>query len=66
MYKNRKEIIYKQFPMRIEESLALELDEMCKATKMNKTTFSRVALQKLIKELHESGAAQSIASVCAV
>ena len=52
--------------MRIEESLALELDEMCKVTKMNKTTFSRVALQKLIKELHESGAAQSIASVCAV
>jgi predicted DNA-binding protein len=66
MYKNTNEIIYKQFPMRLELSLANELDDCARETNMNKTTISRIAIQKLLKELRESGAAASIAAVCEV
>lgn len=56
---------YKQFPMRITSELANELDALSKQTRINKTTISRIALQKFITELKKSGAGDTIGQVCA-
>jgi predicted transcriptional regulator len=66
MYSTAQDIIYKQFPMRLEISLARELDHVAKETNINKTTISRIAIQKFLKEMRESGTLNSIASVCEV
>jgi predicted transcriptional regulator len=66
MYSTAQDIIYKQFPMRLEISLARELDHVAKESNINKTTLSRIAIQKFLKEMRESGAVTSIANVCEV
>jgi predicted transcriptional regulator len=63
MYSTAQDIIYKQFPMRLELSLARELDHVAKETNINKTTISRIAIQKFLKEIRESGTVKSITSV---
>ena len=63
MYSNVQEVIYKQFPMRLEISLARELDHVAKETNINKTTISRIAIQKLLKEMREAGTVKSITTV---
>jgi predicted transcriptional regulator len=46
---------YRQFPLRLTSDMADRLDEIAKKTRINKTTISRIALQKFIFELEKSG-----------
>lgn len=57
---------YKMFPVRIEWTLADELDRVAKRTRINKTTISRIAIQKFIAEIQRSGADQVLDGVCAL
>jgi predicted transcriptional regulator len=57
---------YRQFPMRLTADLADELDRIAKRTRINKTTISRIALQKFIAEIQRSGADAVLDEMCAV
>lgn len=46
----------KQFPLRLEYDLAIELDQCAKDMKLTKTAISRIAIKKLLTELQKSGA----------
>ncbi len=55
---------YRQFPMRLTADLADELDRIAKRTRINKTTISRIALQKFIAEIERSGADAVLDEMC--
>ena len=55
---------YRQFPLRLPADMADELDQVAKRTRINKTTISRIALQKFLTEIERSGAAQMLDEVC--
>ena len=55
---------YRQFPLRLPAHMADELDRVAKSTRINKTTISRIALQKFLIEIERSGAAQMLDEVC--
>jgi predicted DNA-binding protein len=55
---------YRQFPLRLPAEMADELDQVAKRTRINKTTISRIALQKFLIEIERSGAAQMLDEVC--
>lgn len=55
---------YRQFPLRLPAEMADELDAIAKRTRINKTTISRIALQKFLMEIERSGAAQMLDEVC--
>lgn len=57
---------YRQFPLRLTHDLADELDRIAKRTRINKTTISRIAIQKFIAEIERTGADQVLDGVCAV
>lgn len=57
---------YRQFPLRLTHDLADELDRIAKRTRINKTTISRIAIQKFISEIERSGADEVLDGVCAV
>ena len=57
---------YRQFPLRLNSQLADELDRVAKQTRINKTTISRIALQKFLAEIERSGANKVLDGVCAV
>ncbi len=57
---------YRQFPLRLPASMADELDRIAARTRINKTTISRIALQKFIAELERSGADKTLEKVCAI
>jgi hypothetical protein len=42
-----------------------ELDRVAKQTRINKTTISRIALQKFLAEIDRSGASEMLDKVCA-
>jgi predicted DNA-binding protein len=54
------------FPVRLEHSLMNELNRISKETKINKTTISRIAIEKMIKELQTTGVAESLKNTFAV
>jgi hypothetical protein len=43
-----------------------ELDRVAKQTRINKTTISRIALQKFLAEIERSGASEMLDGVCSV
>ena len=64
--KSQQEIIWKQFPIRLEEPMFEELDRIAKQTNINKTTISRIAIQQFMDRLDSSGISNAIEKVCAV
>lgn len=57
---------YRQFPLRLPAQIADDLDRIAAQTRINKTTISRIALQKFIAELQRSGANKTLNEVCAI
>ena len=57
---------YRQFPMRLTAEMFDELDRVSKQTRINKTTISRIALQKFLAQIERSGANEMLDEVCAV
>ena len=64
--KSQQEIIWKQFPVRLEEPMFDELDRIAKQTNINKTTISRIAIQQFMDRLDSSGISNALEKVCAV
>ena len=64
--KSQQEIIWRQFPVRLEEQMFEELDRIAKQTNINKTTISRIAIQQFMDRLDSSGISNAIEKVCAV
>ncbi len=58
--------LYRQFPMRLTAEMFEELDRVAKQTRINKTTISRIALQKFLNQIEQSGATAVLDEVCAV
>jgi hypothetical protein len=54
---------YRQFPLRLPAHMADELDRVAKSTRINKTTISRIALEKFLAEIDRSGAGAAIEGV---
>lgn len=63
--KSQQEIIWKQFPVRLEEPMFEELDRIAKKTNINKTTISRIAIQQFMDRLDSSGISNALEKVCA-
>ena len=57
-------VTHRQFPLRLELSLADELDRMSEETNINKSTITRIAIQKFLAELKTSGASDALKQVC--
>jgi predicted DNA-binding protein len=57
---------YRQFPMRLTHDMANDLDRIAKRTRINKTTISRIALQKFIAEMERAGADDLLNELCEV
>jgi predicted DNA-binding protein len=57
---------YRQFPLRLPAHMADELDRVSKSTRINKTTISRIALEKFLAEIDRSGASAAIEEVCEI
>jgi len=57
---------YKQFPLRLTPDMFAELERVAKQTRINKTTISRIALQKFLAQIERSGAREVLDEVCAV
>ena len=55
---------YRQFPMRLTAEMFDELDRVAKQTRINKTTISRIALQKFLAQIEQSGANEMLDEVC--
>jgi predicted transcriptional regulator len=64
--KSPQEIIWRQFPVRLEEPMFEELDRIAKQTNINKTTISRIAIQQFMDRLDSSGISNALEKVCAV
>ena len=64
--KSQQEIIWKQFPVRLEEPMFEELDRIAKQTNINKTTISRIAIQQFMDRLDSSGISNALEKVCAL
>jgi predicted DNA-binding protein len=57
---------YRQFPMRLTAEMFDELDRVSKQTRINKTTISRIALQKFLAQIEQSGANEMLDEVCSL
>ena len=57
---------YRQFPLRLPHEMANELDRIAKRTRINKTTISRIAVEKFLDEMKRSGADQMLNDLCEV
>ncbi len=57
---------YRQFPLRLPHEMAIELDRIAKRTRINKTTISRIAVEKFLDEMKRSGADQILNDLCEV
>jgi len=62
----QQQTLYRQFPLRLTHDMADELDRIAKKTRINKTTISRIALQKFIAEIERSGADGVLDELCEV
>lgn len=54
----------RQFPLRLEVTLADELDRISKETKIPKTTIARISIKKFIAELNKTGIRTALIDVC--
>jgi len=63
---NVTDILYRQFPMRLDQKMYDELDLVCRQTRITKTEISRVALRKFLNELQNSGVTTYLDKVCSV
>jgi predicted DNA-binding protein len=57
---------YRQFPLRLPHEMANELHRIAKRTRINKTTISRIAIQKFMSEVERSGADALVNDLCEV
>jgi len=57
---------YKQFPLRLTRDMFSELERVAKQTRINKTTISRIALQKFLAQIELTGAGNVINEICEV
>jgi hypothetical protein len=57
---------YKQFPLRLTPDMFAELERVAKQTRINKTTISRIALQKFLAQIELAGAGTVINELCEV
>ena len=57
---------YKQFPLRLTPDMFAELERVAKQTRINKTTISRIALQKFLAQIELAGAGNVINELCEV
>jgi hypothetical protein len=57
---------YKQFPLRLTPTMFAELERVAKQTRINKTTISRIALQKFLSQIELTGAGAFIDEICEV
>ena len=56
----------RQFPLRLESSLADRLDQYSLETRIPKTTISRIAIEKFLNELDETGIRTALRETCTV
>ena len=57
---------YKQFPLRLRPDMFDELERVAKQTRINKTTISRIALQKFLAQIELVGVGNAINELCEV
>ena len=57
---------YKQFPLRLSPDMFAELERVAKQTRINKTTISRIALQKFLAQIEIIGVGNAINELCEV
>ena len=57
---------YKQFPLRLSPDMFAELERVAKQTRINKTTISRIALQKFLAHIEIVGVGNAINELCEV
>ena len=57
------DVVWKQFPLRIEQSLADELQEVSDTTLISKSELVRVALEKFLAEVKKSNLQKTVASL---
>ena len=57
---------YKQFPLRLTSDMFAELERVAKQTRINKTTISRIALQKFLAQIEIVGVGNVINELCEV
>ena len=57
---------YKQFPLRLSPDMFAELERVAKQTRINKTTISRIALQKFLAQIELVGVGNAINELCEV
>ena len=57
---------YKQFPLRLTSDMFAELERVAKQTRINKTTISRIALQKFLAQIEVVGVGNAINELCEV
>lgn len=57
---------YKQFPLRLTPDMFAELERVAKQTRINKTTISRIALQKFLAQIEIVGVGNVINELCEV
>ena len=55
--------MYYQIPLRITKTLADELNDVSNKTNINKSSLIRMAIQKLLIELNESGIPQVMSKI---
>lgn len=57
---------YRQFPLRLPNEIADELDRIAKRTRITKTAISQIAIQKFIGEIERSGVDELLNNLCEV
>lgn len=57
---------YKQFPLRLSPDMFAELERVARQTRINKTTISRIALQKFLVQIEIIGVGNAINELCEV
>ena len=57
---------YKQFPLRLTHDMFDELERVARQTRINKTTISRIALQKFLAQIEVVGVGNAINELCEV
>ena len=55
---------YRQFPLRLPNEIADELDRIAKRTRITKTAISQIAIQKFIGEIERSGVDELLNNLC--
>jgi len=57
---------HRQFPLRLQTSLADQLDRVSKETQIPKTRIATIGLEKFLAELEKSGISSEMRDACEV